>query len=504
MDEEEDYGVPHNDNDKDSGSAPSHASASAANAAPTPVSVPMIPRNNSKSVLLSDHNNIALHLPPAVDRIMARRPSADCLADLLHLPPPAHSVVAPCRVGILLHSTKTLDRASRVMDHYISFCKLTALCLLEEQPQQEQQQDVDHDKNNDNVNEVDPTTTTTTTADEAAREWVRTVKDADDSAATMAAANKVRVYAGQEGVQAMLAADDIDAIYVVVPTESHRKYVLQCLRAKKHVLIRDFRSTNLNEFQEQLAIAREQRRFVQFSTMFDIQYNVQAFLDTVSTHEHFGKIDVISAELEVCNADLDKVGASNPLKAADSCIHRLARYCILMALLMTPAEPAKPVKAQITKSTWDGDVITAAHGHVVFEDGRELFLSVGYSTVRTRQWLEVRAATKYAVVTEFAMGTHGLHSFRVYDKEVDPVTGKSDITGGEALDVPSGLPQHVMMWRGFAELCQSVTQLGWDDAAEATFLTQTAISLKATIAALEESARCGNNNVVPIRLDATV
>ena len=405
----------------------------------------------------------------------------------LHLPPPPHSVTKPCRIGILLHQTTLFDRASRVIDHSISFCKLAALTLLH----------TPTDKNPNQTNTQNPI--------QACREWLRATEEATDGYGQHA--DTVQLFAGEQGLAQMLTDDSLDAVYVIVPTEHLRRYVLQCLRANKHVLIKDFRSTALTEFREQISTARAHQRFVQFSTMFDIQYNVHSFLETVNQGHRFGRIESIKADLELGDADLERVGAHRPLESSDSCIYRLARYCVLMALLMTPSEQSKPLTAQVEHCLRNDDnVMICAMGKVWFDNGRLLELQVGYSAVRTRQLLQVRAATKYAVVSDFALaGTHGMHSFRVYDyqKDEDPVTGKKsydNVSAGEALDVPSGLPQHVMMWRGFAELCQQVQEGGWDAAHEATFLTNTAVSLKATLIALEESA-AHDFQPVPVKLE---
>ena len=413
-----------------------------------------------------------------------------------------HKVKQPCRIGILLHSTDMHDPATVVMNHCISFCRLTALCLLHYHCNNDQ---------NDNVNSNDNSNKEEQAREQACRAWLQT-------ATGYAAPPDLPLYYGQAGLAAMLADPALDAVYLMVPTEGHQTAVLQCLRAAKHVLIKDLRSTALQTFREQVELACTVQRFVQFSTMFDIQYNVQAFLDTVLQVPTFGRIERITAELEIGPNDLVKVGASQPLASNDSCIHRLARYCILMGLLMTPAEQSRPLRAQIewcvrssvasSSSSSEGEpasIPIAAKGQVWFDNGRLLQLHVSYSAVRTHQRLQVHAATKYAVLGNFCLpAEHGLHSFRVYDCNyvTDTETDKlqADVTAGEALDVPSGLPQHVMMWRGFAELCQAVQEKGWEAATQATFLTHTAVALKATLKALETSA-AENNRVVDVVLE---
>ena len=443
----------------------------------------------------------------------------------LHLPPPPHSVLKPCRMGLLLwhtdalQTTSTIDlEAIRVMDHSISFCQWAALCVW------------------------------TATDETAVREWLRRVEETTpgygnhDAAATP-------IYVGPDGAAQMLADPSIHAVYVMIPPDDENNnhntkhdttqqqspqaaIVLQCLQARKHVLIKDWHSTALSEFRIQVATARENHCFVQFATMFDIQYNVQAFLDTIKNAPHFGNIIRIQAELHVGPEDWPRVGVRTDAPGpTDSCIVRLARFCLLMGLLLTPNDdnhdkktsssscsPAQPQMAQITSLCRDATTGVPLHATAkvwFVHPARCMELRVGYSSVRTRQWFQVSSAHKYAVLTEFALpSTHGLHSFRVYDTgddEIRPDTPDKTcwehmIKAGETLDVPCRLPPHVMMWRRFAELCQSVDQQqqqqqtsssssssndggGWSD--EAIFLTRTAMALKATLLALETSAAAG-------------
>lgn len=484
---------------------------------------PIITHNNN-------NNNTSTNSLPSLSEHSSCNTSTTTTARLRrqrqpHHPPRNSSSLVPrvaaapsartCRIGILLHSTALHDdAATAVMDHGISFCQLTALCVLHPTPSPSDSNDDDDDDDGEVQEEQDEapndekktkTTTAGQTKETACREWLH-------AATNYPSPDSLPLFFGQDGLTAMLTDDPhlVDAVYLLVPTEDHQSAVLTCLRASKHVLMKDFRSTALPDFQKQVAQAQAVQRFIQFSTMFDIQYNVQAFLDTVLQVPTFGRIERITAELEIGPNDLTRVGAQQPLAAGDSCINRLARYCILMGLLMTPAELSRPLRAQIE---WclrldpedPSSVPIAAKGQVWFDNGRLLQLQVSYSAVRTHQRLQVHAATKYAVLGHFCLpAEHGLHSFRVYDCNyvTDKQTGKlqADVTAGEALDVSGGLPQHVMMWRGFAGLCQAVQDKGWESATQATFLTHAAVALKATLKALETSA-AEKNRVVDVVLE---
>jgi hypothetical protein len=383
------------------------------------------------------------------------------------------------RVGILLHSTHfSADdkHAAAALAHCVSFCHLAALTIL-------------HPSSDTNTMAMD------------AHTWLGT-------SAKATATNQWLVHAGPEGLARMLANLAIDAVYVILPMQDVHTHVLQCLRARKHVLIRDFGSTPMADFEQQVAVAREHGRLVQFSTMFDMQYTTRAFLHAVQ--EHLGKIDGLSAELDVCPVDLALVGASLPLKASDSCIHRLARYCLLMGLLLTSDSSARPVTAlidHVVRSSDDDDGIpVVAKGRVLFDPPFCVTFSVSYGGVRTRQRLQVESSEKqhqYAVLTDFALPTpkHGLHSFRLYNQEKIGSTGKLAIVSGEAMDMATGLPSAVTMWRSFSQLSQDVQSSADGSSDSARALTQIAIYLKATMAALEEAARSPGQAVIiaPIR-----
>lgn len=360
----------------------------------------------------------------------------------------------------------------------------------------------------------------------------------------------------------------IDGVYIIGlasdPQQSNT-YVLQALRSNKHVLLNDPRSTSYNSFLQQVEAARASRRFVQFSTMFVHHYRVQRFLDCVwprynkcfagqygqpGQYGHHGhhvhlvrrghhgngggdndSIESMYALLTINVLDLDKLGGPTTtifpfIKPGDGCLRRLARYCVLTALLLMQQAPDKhnkkkkndddcqdvvlPISVQCTKATSSssssssssdnikGEPISAS-GIVKFAHGRTLTFDVAYSSAPTRQVLKVEGRHRYATMTDFVIPhPDGLSTYRLYDKKtttkkaktssssasasavVDAKTNTNtttstpaaacndaprpwrhadlEIVKGQALDVPSGPPQDVMMWRRFASACRSVQQ----------------------------------------------
>lgn len=83
----------------------------------------------------------------------------------------------------------------------------------------------------------------------------------------------------------------------------------------------------------------------------------------------------------------------------------------------------------------------------------------------------------------------GLATYRVYDKQLDEMTGKWEVVQGECLDVPTGSPPNVSLWREFHRLCKSVDDSGgWNKSTiDAQRLTESSLQTKTVLRALDQS-----------------
>lgn len=302
----------------------------------------------------------------------------------------------------------------------------------------------------------------------------------------------VQLLRGVEGFGALLQTN-VEALYMFVPTALQRDYSNAALEARKHVLLNDPESTSLEDFRSQLSYAKKVQRFVNFPTMFVHQHRVISFLDCVSM-EKFGSLESIDARLTVCFKDLHKVGVSLPLTQGQGCIQRLGRFCLLITTLIftTRTDDSRPISAQVSKCEFsDSGQPVSADCVVQFTRDRVLTFHVAYSPAPTRQVLEVRSRDRYATLTDFVIPhPDGLSTYRIYDKALNDKTGKVEVESGEALDVPRGPSQDVMMWRRFQELCRSIEQYGWEERAEtriARDITSVALQTKSCLIALGKS-----------------
>lgn len=281
-----------------------------------------------------------------------------------------------------------------------------------------------------------------------------------------------KILYGHDGFQTVLRDQSIHAIYIFVPAHLQQQYVITTLQHNKHVLLKDIVSTPSKDYTTQLLHAKMHNKFIQFSTMFVFHYHVQTFLNCVRTTSTFGNIIEIDTILTINLQDLKTLNVTLPLSSQQGCIRRLARFPVLITTLMLKQQQQqsqgttiKPVSAQVTDRIIDdvsGEPISA-HCEILFTNNVILKCYVVYSDAPTRQVLTVKSdMNRFATMTDFVLPhKDGLATYRVYDKVYNEHSHKYDIIRGECLDVPTGPPQNVAMWRNFHQLCQTVDTYGW-------------------------------------------
>jgi predicted dehydrogenase len=343
----------------------------------------------------------------------------------------------------------------------------------------------------------------TSSQEAIAREWL-------EHSGCSPSPDKVRILYGPTGLQVVLDNPTlVDAVLVLTSASTQHMYVMQALRARKHVLFYDRVSQPLHEFQEQLKLAFRVGRFLQSSTMFVHHHRVKVFMACVNNEKTFGNLESIHAKLLVNYDDASRImGAKFPLaRRGDGCVRRLGRYCVLITSLLLSRAGSRPVSAHVVPryEHEDDKEPTEAKGTVTFTGNRVLTFHVAYTSIATRQILEVHAPTRYATMTDFVLPHRdGLATYRVYHKDVVPLSGKLEVVKAESLDVMSGPPQDVMMWRDFSILCDAVERYGYSSpqAAGSRELASVANCTKRVLLALEESIATGRE--VPVAVEEVV
>jgi hypothetical protein len=281
--------------------------------------------------------------------------------------------------------------------------------------------------------------------------------------------------------------------YVLSSLSSQNEYVLQALKARKHVLVNDPISTSLSEFEEQIKCAKKYGKFIQSSTMFVHQYRVQRFMNRVLQDDGFGRITEVDASIQLNCADIEKVGVKLPLRTQDGSIRVLGRFCVLVSTLFFNRLGSFAESARVNSVNVGGNgEIVSADCTVTYTQDRILNFFVAYVHTATRQAIELKATSRYASMNDFVIEhPDGLATYRVYDKMAAP-DGKIHVSSGDSIDVAMGMGQERVLWRTFARLGHTLDeQGGWDDSeaiAECTELTNVSLQTKKILIALMEGA----------------
>ena len=88
------------------------------------------------------------------------------------------------------------------------------------------------------------------------------VSGSPDAAGKLAAFHGVPEVVGYDGYDALLASDQIDAVYIALPNDLHADYTIRALKAGKHVMVEKPLATTLAEGEAMLAAARDSGSFL--------------------------------------------------------------------------------------------------------------------------------------------------------------------------------------------------------------------------------------------------
>jgi len=361
-------------------------------------------------------------------------------------------------IGLIIDSTSIKDRHASTINNPATRCDLTALVVL------------------DSTNSIR----------KSVEEWLesnKVAKDVDDIDF---------IGQGKEGYEKMLRSDSIHAVYIIVPPSSQKEYVLQALRAKKHVLVDDPISTSLPEFMEELECAKKNGKFIQTTAMFVHQYRVQRFMNHVLQDDKFGRITEADASIQLNCNDAEKVGIELPLRKEDGCIRVLGRFCVLVSTMFfnRVGSYAESARVKSWKYGAQGEIVSA-DCTVKFTNNRQLNFYVAYIQSATRQAIELKATSRYATMNDFVIEhPDGLATYRVYDRKAHK-DGNANVLDCDSFDVGMGVGQERTLWRTFVRLGHQIDNNGgWEDSetiAECKELTDVALQMKKILLALMES-----------------
>lgn len=157
-----------------------------------------------------------------------------------------------------------------------------------------------------------------------------------------------------KGYDALLGRDDIDAVYIPLPTGVRKEWVIKAAAAGKHVLCEKPVAVHESDAKEMIEACR--KAGVQFmdGVMFDHSQRLNRVRELVGDRETFGELRRIQTHFSFCG---DESFVSSNIRAATDlephgCLGDLGWYCIRFTLRMMSGEMPKAVSARV--HTWLG------------------------------------------------------------------------------------------------------------------------------------------------------
>uniref|UniRef100_A0A7S3JXH6 Gfo/Idh/MocA-like oxidoreductase N-terminal domain-containing protein n=1 Tax=Aureoumbra lagunensis TaxID=44058 RepID=A0A7S3JXH6_9STRA len=263
-----------------------------------------------------------------------------------------------------------------------------------------------------------------------------------------------------EGYEALVNANDVDAVYVPLPTTYHLEWVLKLARKKKNILIEKPVGTTLAQVEEMIQVCREQGVVIMDGTMFFHHPRFLAMKRFFDDKLHWHPKRVTSAfSFYGGNNFLDK-GNIRTRKDADplGCLGDVGWYCIRIGLAAFRFETPSFVQTRVHDQSDDG-VLFDLDCDVFFSNDALLTFHCSFKH-HLRSWFEAysrddRYGGRIIRCTDFVIPRREEYCDFSIEELPDQQTIEYDtIVNTSHINLPFSLtqPQETLMWNSFAEL----------------------------------------------------
>lgn len=246
----------------------------------------------------------------------------------------------------------------------------------------------------------------------------------------------------------LLAAPEVDAVYVPLPTASRKEWVIRAAQAGKHVLCEKPCAASAADLEEMLGACRKNRVQFMDGVMFMHHPRLMRVRAALDDHERFGQVRRITSSF--CYHGTEEFFRSNIRVSGNlepaGCLGDLGWYCIRFSLWAMGWRMPDQVSGQIltTASVAGGGppVATDFRGELVYADGTSASFFSSFRTAE-QQWVHVSGDRSWLRLDDFVI----------------PPVGETSLTTSQGTErIPgAGLEgaQQTNMFRRFADQVQS-------------------------------------------------
>ena len=204
----------------------------------------------------------------------------------------------------------------------------------------------------------------------------------------------------------LLARDDIDAVYVPLPTSLRRDWVIAAAEAGKHVLCEKPAANHADDLDQMISACEDAGVQFMDGVMFDHASRTEAIADSVAAGD-LGSLQRVQTHFSFCGGDEfeSKDIRSHSELEPHGCLGDLGWYCIRMTLWISGFE--LPVRVSGRSRVQIGDGVPGEFiGEMEFADGWTAGLFCSFRSAN-QQTAWVSGSEGYATLDDFVLPMHG-------------------------------------------------------------------------------------------------
>ncbi|MEM6981275.1 MAG: Gfo/Idh/MocA family oxidoreductase, partial [Planctomycetota bacterium] len=232
---------------------------------------------------------------------------------------------------------------------------------------------------------------------------------------------------------ALLDRDDIDAVYIALPTAVRKPWVIAAAKAKKHVLCEKPAAVHGDDLAEMIDACRSSGVGFMDGVMFDHSRRIPALRDVLGSSKTFGTLRRIQSHFSFHGGDdfsTNDIRADATLEP-HGCLGDLGWYCIRLTLWATNGQMPSSVSGEtvwsIEKQSADGimrDVPGEFRGEMRFNDGLTAGLFCSFRCVN-QQTAMLTGSQGYVTLDDFVLPFVGAESqFQLHRHELQISGGR--------------------------------------------------------------------------------
>src|SRR5436190_5395351 len=210
----------------------------------------------------------------------------------------------------------------------------------------------------------------------------------------------------------LLAAKDIDAVYIPLPTGLRKEWVIRAAQAGKHVVCEKPCANSLEDLREMIDACRQHRVQFMDGVMFMHSGRLPRMREVLDDSASIGEIRRITSVFSFCASPeffTTNVRASSELERF-GCLGDLGWYCIRLALWTMNWQMPRSVSGRIlsggTDSASSKSVPTEFSGELLFDGGVSSSFHCSFRT-HNEQWAYISGTKGYLRLSDFVVPFRG-------------------------------------------------------------------------------------------------